>query len=78
MSNSAVSTNVVLLLVMVMMLLAMVLLLHRVLKLIGHTHLHVSLVARSSIHHDMLCLLVLIKHPIWIMGRRLGYRRARR
>ena len=58
-------------------LLTVVLLVRLVLKLVGRARLHESCML-STIHHDVLTLLMtLIIHRIRIMRRGLGYRRAR-
>ena len=66
-SMPTVDPSVVLLVMMT--LLAMMLLMRLVLILVTHAHLHISLVARSPIHHDMLALLMaLIEHTVRIVG----------
>ena len=77
MSDASMSSAVGLLVMMT--LLVMVLLVWLMLVLVGHIHLHISLMTTSPIHHDMLPLLVaLIEHTKGILGGRLRNRGAGR
>lgn len=66
MSYTRMATDMVWL--MVVVLLSVMLLVWLMLKFLGHIHLHISLLAMTTIHHDMLALLVaLVVHVIWIV-----------
>lgn len=73
MANTIMGTNVSLLLMM-MILLTMMLLVRLMLIFLGHVHLHVSLLAGSPIHHNL--LVTLIEHAVRIVGRYLRNRGA--
>ncbi len=66
----AVSAMTSMILLLLVMLLAIMLLMSLMLVLLRKVHLHViPLMARPSVHHDMLSLLMpLIVHPEWIMS----------
>lgn len=54
--------------VVVLLGLSVMLLLCRMLKFSGHVHLHVPLMTRPSIHHDLMALLVsLAEHSVRIV-----------
>ena len=68
MSYASMGANMALLVMRI--LLTMVLLVRLMLILLRHVHLHVPLVRRSPVHHDVLALLViLIEYTIRIVGR---------
>ncbi len=76
-SRTCMATDMVLL--MMVILLSVMLLVRLMLVLLSHVHLHVPLLTRSPIHHDMLALLVtLIIHAVRIMRGSLRDRRTRR
>lgn len=61
MSDASVSPAMVLLVMMI--LLVMVLLVWLMLVLVGHVHLHISLMTIPAVHHSMLSLLMaLVEH----------------
>lgn len=67
MSDASVSPAVVLLVMMV--LLVVVLLVWLMLVLVGHVHLHISLMTIPAVHHNMLSLLMaLVEHTERILG----------
>lgn len=66
MSYTCMATDMVWL--MVVVLLSVMLLVWLMLKFLSHIHLHISLLAMTTIHHDMLALLVtLVVHVVWIV-----------
>lgn len=75
MSDASVSPTMVLLVMMILLVMMLLVCLMRV--LVGHVHLHISLMTIPSVHHNMLPLLVaLVEHPEMVLGGRLRDRRA--